>query len=277
MIRCPALLLALLLATQSPALTASDEKLIIYTLPVKYRPAESLVDPVLPLLAPGGQLSLHGNKLIIKTTAANFQEIVLLVDELDTPLQNLMISVRQDNGGTSGQSSLNTYGQIRRGTVTVDGRPVQKDQTQGVYQSDKVTVTHSTGWGQGQSSYQLKAIEGEPVFIQTGQQIPLQSRYGLLGGTVVQDSYQPVMSGIQVTARLQGDQVLLDLRQQQAQIEGRAIREQSMSTQINARLGEWVPVGGIAQQHHQDEQGLGRQHSTQDLQDTRIYIKVDRY
>lgn len=273
---CFVFCLALFIAGQSPGLLASSDKLIIYTLPVKYRSAEAMVDMIIPLLAPGGHLSQHDNKLIIKTTAANFQEIALLVDELDTPVQNLIISVRQDSSGNSQQSGVNAYGTIRRGTVTVDGRPVEKQKT-GDYQGQQTSVTRSTGWGQGQSSYQVKAIEGEPVFIQTGQQIPLQSRYGLLGGTVVQDAYQPVMSGIQVTARLRGDQVLLDLRQQKAEIEGRAIREQSMATQVNARLGEWVPVGGISQQQQQDEQGLGRYESTQDLQDTQIYIKVDKY
>lgn len=261
-------LLSLALWVGMPSAYAADG-FVIYTLPIKHRSPESLVDTLIPLIESGGHISTSGNKLILKTTPANFQQIALLVDELDAPVQQLLISVRQSKSNQGGSGGLSTQGNITTGRIRVDGKPIPTEQT--------VTVHKSTGWGSGESSYQLRALEGERVFLQSGQQIPVQSRYGVVGGVATSDYYQPVTSGISVIARLRNGQVILDLTQEANAVDGRNIDTQSLRTQINARLGEWIQVGGIQASNSSDERGIARYQTSNQATDTSIFIKVDKF
>ncbi|BFM11712.1 secretin N-terminal domain-containing protein [Simiduia litorea] len=249
--------------------THAADGFVIYTLPVKHRSPESLVDTLIPLIESGGHISTSGNKLILKTTPANFQQIALLVDELDAPVQQLLISVRQSKSNHGSSGGLSTQGNITTGKIRVDGKPIPTEQT--------VTVKKSTGWGSGESSYQLRALEGERVFLQSGQQVPIQSRYGVVGGIATSDYYQPVTSGVSVIARLRNGEVILDLSQEANAVDGRNIDTQSMRTQINARLGEWVQVGGIQGSSASNERGITRYQTSNQNTDTTIFIKVDKF
>ncbi|UTA49595.1 hypothetical protein L1F30_08675 [Simiduia sp. 21SJ11W-1] len=272
------ILASLLLASGlAPAVAEADSRMIIYTLPVKHRTPESIVAAIEPMLAPGGSLSSSGNKLIIKTTSQNFQELNLLIDELDTPTAQLLVSVRQEGVNNSQQAGVGVTGGIKRGTILLNGEPAQQKQPQEQYdRKTHVTVTRNSGWGNKTSSYQLRAQEGEPVFIQTGQQIPIQTRYGIVGGSTTE--YHAVNSGISFVARLAGDGVILDItQQQQTPVEGNRIETQSLRTQVSGRLGEWISLGGTQSLNGSRERELTRYRSTQGQNDSNIYVKIDRY
>ena len=259
----------LLVCLWLPLGAQSADGFIIYTLPVKHRSPESLIETLDPLLEQGGYITTSGNKLIIKTSSQNFQQIALLVDELDTPVQQLLISVRQSKSGNSNNGELSTQGSITTGKIRLDGKPIATNQT--------VTVKKSTGWGSGESSYQLRAVEGERVFLQSGQQVPIQSRYGVVGGIATSDYYKPVTSGVSLIARLRNGQVILDLTQEANKVDGRNIDTQSMRTQINVRLGEWDQVAGIQANNASRDTGLISHQTSNITSDTSIYIKVDKY
>ncbi|AFU97848.1 NolW domain-containing protein [Simiduia agarivorans] len=268
------LILGLLLALMSTPLVVPSsygaDGQIIYTVPIRHRSAESVAASVAPLVDQGGHLSVTGNKLIIKTSRQNFEQLSLLIDELDTPVKQLLISVKTLSAGNQSSGGLSTHGNITRGTITPDGKPVQKP-------AGSVTVTRSTGWGSGESNYQLRAEEGQRVYIQTGQEIPVQTRYGVVGGVATSDHYQPVMSGFGVTARLQGDRVVLQLDQQAKQLEGRYIDSQLMSTQLTGQRGEWIQVGGVTEQDSSRSRGIVDRHSTSSKSDKQIFIKVEAF
>lgn len=255
-----------LLALQAPSIIAS-EAFVIYTLPIKHRAPESLAETLSPLVTAGGYITATDNKLILKTTPENFEEIFLLLRELDTPVQQLLISVRKSSEGDSRAAGLTTHGNITTGRVRVDGKPIDD--------SARIRVKKTTGWGKSESSYQLRTTEGEKVFIQTGQEIPIQSRYGLYGGAG--EEYKPVVSGISVIARLRGEHVVLDLIQQSNKVDGRNIDTQSLSSQLNARLGEWILVGGIQSQTSSKDTGIVRYQTQSQGADTSIYIKIDKF
>lgn len=255
-------------------------KMIIYTLPVKYRTPESITPAIGPLIAPGGSISTSGNKLIIKTTAENFQEISLLIDELDTPVAQLLVSVRKEGVANSQQSGVSVNGGIKRGTIQLNGQPLPKStpypNQDTVTTRSRVTVNQSSGWGNKTSSYQLRAQEGEPVFIQTGQQIPIQSRYGIVGGTTTE--YHAVESGISFVARLAGETVILDIsQQQQVPVEGNRIETQSLRTQISGRLGEWISLGAMQDQLQSRDRAITRYQTQGSQSDSNIYVKIDRF
>lgn len=260
----------LLLSTMPPLIseTIAASSQIIYTVPIRHRQAESVAASVAPLVEDGGHLSVSGNKLIIRTSRENFEQLSLLIDELDKPVKQLLISVKTQSRGQQQEGGLHTYGNITRGTIGADGKPVDKDDRH-------ISVTHSTGWGSGESNYQLRAEEGQRVMIQTGQQIPIQSRYGVVGGVVQSESYQPVMSGIGVTARLQGNRVVLQIDQQDNNLNGRNIDTQLMSTQVSGQLGQWIQIGGISQQGSSNERGIVQRHKTHNQNDKQIFVKVD--
>jgi hypothetical protein len=253
----------LLLSSLNGGLALGEPSMIIYTLPVQHRTPESLLGALSAVVDPGGTISVNGNKFIIRTTAENFQELAHLVDELDTPAIQLLISVRQQAQNTGKQSDLEM-----RGNVTTNGRSLPTE--------TRVAVKRSTGWGNRASNYQLRAIEGEPVRIQTGQQIPIQTRYGLVGGTTTQ--YHPIDSGVRLIARLIGDQVLLNVTQQQQRPIGEnRVETQELHTQVRGRLGEWIQLGGVQRQSARDERGIIHYQTTDQTLDTDISVKIEKF
>lgn len=264
--------LLLVIATTIPtAPSYGADSQIIYTIPIRHRSAESVAASIAPLVNSNGYLSVAGNKLVLRTSKQNYEQLALLIDELDIPVKQLLISVKTLSTGNQNQSGLRTQGNITRGTIAPDGKPIQQKS------SGSVTVTRSTGWGTGESSYQLRAEEGQRVFIQTGQEIPVQSRYGVVGGVVTSDQYKPVMSGFGVTARLQGDRVVLQLDQQAKHIDGYTIDTQLVSTQLSGQSGEWIQVGGISEQSNSHNKGIVDRHSTVGTSDRQIFIKVEAF
>ncbi len=262
------LLVALLISSFHGVQVAAEPSMIIYTLPVRHRTPESMVGALSPLVDPGGQISISGNKFIIRTSAENFQELVHLVEELDTPAVQLLISVRQQSQQGTQDRGLTTQGAITRGKVTLDGKPVTRD--------SQISVKRSTGWGTRESSYQLRALEGEPVQLQTGQQIPIQTRYGVLGGSTTQ--YHPVESGISFVVRVLGDQVLLNVTQQQQRpVADNRIETQALHTQVRGRLGEWISLAGVQRQSYQDSRGIIHYQTTDNSLDTNISVKIDTF
>lgn len=217
------------------------------------------VIPVLqPFVAPGGTLSGMGEQLIVKTTPGNLEELKRVLDRIDTRQRRLKITVRQDAldhaqaGGNAFQAEVGgplsartraprLPGGASIGIDTPDGGV--RYQTYGTESADSTRDTHF-----------VRTIEGEPAFIQTGQSVPLPT-YGAVPtpyGPVVQPGmeYRDVSSGVYVTPRVQGDNVVLEVNPQLERLDpGRpdVVHSRRAAAMVRGRLGEWIPLGGASE------------------------------
>lgn len=78
-----------------------------------------------------------------------------------------------------------------------------------------------------------------------------------------------------VTPRVNGDQVMLDISQQDERVAGGGIQSQSLNTQVAGRLGTWIQLGGVSESSSRSDSGvLSRSYSTEGNQ-LSIWVKVE--
>jgi hypothetical protein len=93
----------------------------------------------------------------------------------------------------------------------------------------------------------LQVMEGNEVFIQVGQSVPVRSQSAQGSETV---EYRDVGTGFYVRPRVSGNQVTLSIstrRDSVADPNTGTLNIQRVDTVVSGRLGEWLALGGIAQ------------------------------
>jgi outer membrane translocation and assembly module TamA len=80
-----------------------------------------------------------------------------------------------------------------------------------------------------------------------------------------------------VIPRLQGETVLLEIRQQDDRPDrsGRSFSTQRTATMVRGRLGEWLELGDISNSGNSRRSGLGAAGSVQGYSGQQIRVKVD--
>lgn len=173
----------------------------------------------------------------------------------DVPLRNLLISVKNNNEGSESGQQQGLSGGIKRDKVFIGtGEPVRPAQ-------DGLTIRHdglayntvnTRRTFTSLSEQKIRAVEGYPAFLYTGQsiKIPSQDSDGDYY-TVEADALQ----GFYVTARLAGERVILTISTSDDHFnegtgkrhgsEALVIETQHLSTTVSGRIGEWIELGGI--------------------------------
>lgn len=268
-----AALVLLLGLFQACAAGAADRELA--TIELHHRLPEEIAAIIQPLLEPGDAVIPSRAGLIVKASPAKLAEINALVGELDQAQHRLMITVVQGMGLTREQldARANVRIQIdprRPGDVQVGGRGH-------LYQTETREA--------GESTQRIQTLEGQAAHIQSGEQIPLPTQYANpgygYGGLILNQGiqYHDVSTGFAVTPRLTGDgRVNFDIAPWSDRLSRRGggiIESQGARTTLQARIGEWVELGGEVGSNEQTESRLlGHSYSTRS--DTRkIFIKVD--
>lgn len=204
-----ALLLSCVLAPFAGA--AAQNSLEI--LPLRHRTAEQVLPALHPLLEPGATLTGQGNQLIVRTSAANLDDLKRALDAIDRPLRRLQISVRFDDAGASSRQGMVLRGRAGPAGSGVDIRGFDQRSSQVERVDQRVQV-----------------LEGGRAFIMAGQSTP--EPY------VIRER----ATGFDAIPRLSGDTVFVDIAPQSET----AGRRQYISTTASARLGEWFEVGGVS-------------------------------
>jgi type II secretory pathway component GspD/PulD (secretin) len=257
------ILLFLFLLILQPVWAASNDPLT--TIELKGRTAEEIVPIIRPLLAPEDAITGKGNLLILRTDQASVSQVRQLLQVIDRPLNNLLITVRTGADMSHEQSSAGISGNV------VINKPGESDIDMHL---SKQYQTQNRG-----STQQLRVIEGQPAFINVGQSIPYPS------GTVVQTphgsygiDYREAPQGFYALPHLRGDEVYIEINprhdQPSAQGGGR-IDTTSMHTTVTGRLGEWLRIGGVTDtqdEHRKDIISTGEKKSDED---TEVWLRVD--
>lgn len=250
------LLLTLLLAAGA---TQASELAVIE---LRQRPAEEIIPLIRPLLGPADAIVPNRNQLIVRADPATIDDIRALLDQIDTRPHRLLISVAQ--GGQISRDAFGADAQVR-GRIDLN----QPD-------NSNLAIRGQINQGQGRNSIdstqRVQTLDGHSAIIHMGTQIPVPSPYGY--GV----EYRTATTGFAVTPRLAGGQVLLDIAPWSDRLEGGpggVINTQGARTRLQAGLGEWIEVGGVAESATREYGGLtGGGYSSQD-RDSRIFLRVE--
>jgi len=167
----------------------------------------------------------------------------------ESPLRNLLISVKNNNEGSTSRQQQSISGGIKRDKVYIGtGGPIQPTQDGVTLRHDGLTynTVNTQRTFTSLSEQKIRAVEGYPAFLYTGQSIKIPSRDS--NGnyyTVEADALQ----GFYVTARLAGDRVILTISTSDDEFDESqddlVIHTQRLSTTVSGRIGEWIELSGI--------------------------------
>lgn len=231
---------------------------------LKYRTAQEVIPVLQPLLESGGALSGTDYKLFVRASAANVAQLRKALAEIDRQPRQLLVSVRRATRQELQREGIGASGVIANGQSAVT-----------------VHATDASAQRRVDGVASVQVLEGSSAYIATGQSVPLVTAVAAGGGhkpwVAAATTYRDLSSGFLVTPRVSGERVTLDISQQ-AQHRGTHsgnIETQQLSTQVDARLGEWMQLGGVDESSNSQRSGiLNRQYATQS-DERSIWVKVE--
>ena len=208
----------------------------------------------------GGSVSTYQDKLVLHTTAANYQKVQQLLNQIDGQPQALTVAVRVGNSSQS-------QGNIQQGRVIISNRGLQGT---GV-------INQSNSQQHGNNLYQVQTLSGSAASISTGMLYSLNQSYiansyptykRLAGQIIIQKQVLlPTTQGITVMPRLlPNGQVEVTLSQVEEQLVranpsynrygyNNSVQGQILNSTIVVPRGQWVNIGQISQNNQSQSSG----------------------
>jgi type II secretory pathway component GspD/PulD (secretin) len=262
------------------ALAVQAQQTVLEVIELNYRNPDQVIPMLQPLLAPGGTISGMQSRIIVRTTPQNLAELRKVLDVVDAMPHKLLISVKQQSTASGTGSEAEVSGSIGndRARVAVPGTGSNQggnvvirrgnDQVRGRVSQSQSAATDS-------SVQTLQVLEGNEAYIQIGQSVPVRSQ-SAEGSETVQ--YRDAGAGFYVRPRVSGNQITLSIstrRDSVADPSTGALNVQRVDTVVSGRLGEWLELGGIAQDSAQRDSGTVNRRSVSGRDDRRVMLKVD--
>ena len=208
----------------------------------------------------GGMVSTYQDKLVLHTTAANYQKVQQLLSQIDGQPQALTVAVRVGN-------SRQSQGNIQQGRVVISNHGIQGT---GV-------INQSNSQQQSNNLYQVQTLSGSAASISTGMLYSLNQSYiansyptykRLAGQIIIQQQVLlPTTQGITVMPRLlPNGQVEVTLSQVEEQLVranpsynrygyNNSVQGQILNSTIVVPRGQWVNIGQISQNNQSQSSG----------------------
>ena len=236
----------------------------------------------------GGTVTIYQDKLVLRTTAANYRMVQQLLTQIDRQPQALTVSVRVGNNNSS-------RGNIQQGQVIISNRGIQ-----GVG-----VINQSNSQQQTNNLYQVQTLSGSAASISTGTlwsltqsyNANLYPRYRTYGnqignhpsGQIIiqQQVLLPTTQGIAVMPRLLANgQVEVKLSQVEEQLVrpssiyrqngygNSAIQGQRLNSTIIVPRGQWVTIGQISQNSQNQSASYGGKQNNSRSNDMPISLLV---
>lgn len=267
--------------------SAAELKLEVITL--HYRSADDIIPVIKPFVGGDGTVTGMNNQLIIKSTAANITEIKQLLLKIDRKPRRLMITVSHDISETAKGGEQAVAGRYSSGESTISaGSPRDQRTGTGISLHDedagdlRLHLDSSSSTQEGSSNFRVQTLEGQPAFIETGSQVPLdnQTAYLTPRGVIVQDSieYHNATSGFYVEPNLNGDIVTLSISPfmtKRSPHHRGEFKMQNIESTVQGRLGKWIEIGGLDQESRHESSGLLYQQRQRRERGHKIYLKVE--
>tara|TARA_R110002073_G_scaffold135636_1_gene283910 strand:- start:322 stop:1197 length:876 start_codon:yes stop_codon:yes gene_type:complete len=211
--------------------------------------------------ADGGTVTTYQDKLVLRTTARNYQAVQQLLSQIDRQPQALTATVRVGN-------SISGQGSIQQGQVIINNRGIQ----------GAGVISQRSSQQQGSNLYQVQTLSGSAASISTGTLYSLIQTYNANNYStyhrsashnfkpqivIQQQILLPTTQGIAVTPRLlPSGQVEVQLSQVEERLmqpnssynkmsstdnTSNAIRSQRLNSTIIVPRGQWVTIGQVSQ------------------------------
>lgn len=240
---------------------AQERHLRTYTL--KHTLAEQITPMLSAYLSPGSSITPYREQLIMNVTDAEYRQLQTLLDQFDTAPRSLMISVRKQSQQSNDDERYGVQGRIGDGSVQVqNGNGYQRSES-------RVIINRGSSQSSRDGSQQVRAVEGMEAFISTGNTVSMRNgRYG-------ERELVPVDSGFYATARIVGDEVIIDINQRDDRVQGRGIATQSLQTQVRGNIGEWIPIGGLNAAQTNNERAIANYGNNSSSSTAGLAIKVE--
>jgi hypothetical protein len=242
----------------------------IEIIPLRHRTAEQVLPTLRAFLEPGGALTGQGYQLFLRASPANARQLKQLLATLDRAPRELVITVRQDREGESGERRAGADGSV---TITNRRRITQMSGNVNVEANDTRTT------GTQSAEQRIRVLEGGRAYIAIGTAIPMSFRQfvitpqGLteLRGTV----YYDAVTGFHAQPQVAGDLVTVELAPEQTDLVAGAIERAQLSTTVRGRLGEWIAVGGVDARGESQTSGLLSSGQRAEANRRGVWLKVE--
>ena len=213
----------------------------------------------------GGTVSTYQDKLVLHTTAANYQKVQQLLSQIDGQPQALTVAVRVGN-------SRQSQGNIQQGRVVISNHGIQGT---GV-------INQSNSQQQSNNLYQVQTLSGSAASISTDTLYALNQTYTAIsyptypaynrpaGRIIIQQQLLlPTSQGIAVLPRLLANgQVEVQLTQVEEKLVranlsynrhgyNSSVQGQRLHSTIIVPRGQWVTIGQISQNSQNQTAGYG--------------------
>ena len=226
----------------------------------------------------GGTVTTYQDKLVLHTTAANYQAVQQLLTQIDGQPQALTVAVRVGNNSS-------VQGNIQQGQIIISNRGIQGSGI--IHQSNSQQQTNNL--------YQVQTLSGSAASISTGTLYALNQTYDVnsyknykspsVQIVIQQQVLLPTTQGITVTPRLlPTGQVEVTLSQVEEKLarsystsqknSNHAIQGQRLDTTIIIPRGQWVTIGQISQSSQNQRASYGSNRAIDSTKNTPIWIMV---
>ncbi|WP_367109388.1 hypothetical protein [uncultured Psychrobacter sp.] len=217
----------------------------------------------------GGTVTTYQGRLVLQTTAANYQAVQQLLSQIDAQPESLTVAVRVGNNSSVQDNT-------QRGQVIISNRGIQ----------GAGVINQSRNPQQSNNLYQVQTLSGGTASISTGTLYSLTQTYNAniyptqyrslgsqpLGQIIIQQQVLlPTTQSIAVTLRLlPNGQVEVQLSQVEEELikpnnpynQNRAIQAQRLNSTIIVPRGQWVTIGQIMQDSQSQNSGYGNSRSS---------------
>ena len=212
----------------------------------------------------GGTVSIYQDKLVLHTTAANYQTVQQLLSQIDGQPQALTVAVRVGNSSQS-------QGNSQQGQVIISNRGIQ----------GAGMINQRNSQQQGNNLYQVQTLSGSAASISTGTLYSLNQTYiansyptyNRPSGQIIiqQQVLLPTTQGIAVTPKLlPNGQVEVRLTQVEEQLvranpsynrygynNNSSVQGQRLNSTIVVPRGQWVNIGQISKNNQTQSSDYG--------------------
>ena len=231
------LLLGAVLAAPAPAAAETLE-----ILSLSYRTAEDVLPAVVPIVEGHGAISGSGTQIFVRATPERIAQVKEIIRSLDTRPRDLWVSVRQ------------------------------------VYERRRTrSLTGFQGFDAGAQS--VRGLEGKPAEIAIAQDLPVRQRQAVatVGGVAIVDDvwHETLGSGFAVVPRLYQDRFTVDIVTHHATDIGPTRTQQELRTSIDGRLGEWIEIGHVLEDHSRRWSGRVLARGYEERADHTVLLKVE--
>ena len=236
----------IVLSLSTTAVYGAERDIVI--LPLNHALPEQVLPTVQAFLPEGATVTPYNNQLILKVTPSEKESIEELLRQIDKPARQLLISVRQPHSLGVSQNEISVSGTSAKWRI----------QTGSSHQPAQVIIRNSSSQSHKQVQQSVRATEGKPAYITTGESVPVTTY--MRSGTDTRElatEYKQADQGFYVTARVTGSTVVLDItRVNDRHQQNNSIVTSRLATQVRGQIGEWITIANTDGSSTTSQSGL---------------------